>query len=142
MTIEVSPQQSQQVSISASQVVSGFATYDVTIPITIFGSVAIGSVTANASAVGSSGYVGLASVILRPASGTGRSSSGQVAVYYPAVFDSSLVSQLSDSTYFNSAFRLDDCWIDNANSRLVFRFRNNIGSNRLLNVRIIALVVP
>lgn len=128
-----------QVTATVSQSLAASTNVDYTISINRFASAALATIH-NSTLMGSpyTGYAGVVT-ILRPASATGRSSSLQVS-QYPTTFESSLIAQLSEGLF--GGCRLNDCWIDNAASNLVFQFRNPTAGSLTLQARITALVFP
>jgi hypothetical protein len=137
----VSPPRSQQVTATFSQSISASSNFDCAIPITIFASSATAFVVGTGViGGGTAGYPGV-TLVLRPSTGTGRAASVLVASYNGA-FCTSLIAQLSDAGPFGTSIRLNDAWIDNAGSQLIFQFRNTAGVSNTATARITATVIP
>jgi hypothetical protein len=141
LTFEVSAPRSQQVTATMSQSIAAATNFDYAVPITIFASTCVAFVIGtNVLSGGTAGYPGV-TVVLRPQSGTGRAATVQVASY-PGAFCSSLIAQVSDAGIYGTLIRLNDAWIDNANSRLIFQFRNVGAGTTTATARITATVIP
>lgn len=141
MTTFVSTPRSQQVTATMSQSIAAATNFDYSIPITIFCSTAVAHVIGTTTISGSAGYPG-AVIELRPASATGRAVSVTNFSGYPGAFCTSLISQLSATGMYGTTIQLNDAWINNATSSLVFQFRNTGGVSSTATARITATVLP
>lgn len=141
MTTFVSTPRSQQVTATMSQSISAASNFDYSVPITIFASTAVAHVIGTTLITSSAGYPGVI-VELKPTSATGRAASVTNSATYPGAFCTSLISQLSDTGMYGSSIRLNDAWINNATSSLVFQFRNTGGVSVTATARITATVLP
>ena len=139
MNLILSQPQSSQFVATLSQSISGGSSANISVPISSFASMATAWVVATSTLGGATaGYPGL-TCILRPASATGRTGSVMVGSY-PAAFESSLIAQNSDPIF--AGCRLADCWIDNANSSVVFRFTNPTGGTIVCTARVTGVIFP
>lgn len=129
-----------QVTATVSNSVSASSTLDYAINIDRNASVALATVVSSSLILAPyDGYSGDI-LILRPGSGLGRASSLMTQPYVSA-YDSSLISRLS-TEIFGTSIRLDNAWINNPTSQLIFQFRNTSASIQMASCRITALVFP
>lgn len=139
MNLITTPPQAKQFTATISQSVGAGTTANIAVTIDGFASSALAIVCGTSTLGGTTaGYPGLV-CILKPESGVGRSAS-VMGTSYPASFESSLIAQISDPIF--GGCRLNDCYIDNANSRLIFAVRNPSAGSLTFSARITGIIFP
>lgn len=133
------PQRAHSFNSTPAGSISGMSQSDWQISIPIIASAAIAVVThTSALGGGTDGYPGEI-IVFRPAAGTGHAASVQ-GTAYASSFSTLLKAQLSDPLF--GGLRINDAFIDNANSRLTIRFYNPTVGFLSHACRIVGIALP